>query len=79
MSKKFKEISSLGKEELERKLTELKKEIIKLDAQVSTGTVPKNPSTIRNTRKMMARILMLLNQKEIGEKLSVKKKEETKA
>ncbi|MFO8016415.1 MAG: 50S ribosomal protein L29 [Candidatus Woesearchaeota archaeon] len=70
MSKRFKEISSMGKEELRNKLMELKKELVKLKAQVSTGTPPKNPSNIRNTRRMMARILMLLNRKELEEKLA---------
>lgn len=79
MSKKFKEIISLGKEELNRKLMELKKELVKLDAQVATGTVPKNPASIRNTKKMIARISMLLNQKEMEEKLLGKKTEGTKA
>ena len=64
MTKKFKEISSSGKEELEKKLLELKKELIKLQAQAATGTTPKNPSLIKNTKRMIARINMLLNQME---------------
>lgn len=79
MSKKFKEISPLSREELKKKLGELKKEIIKLDSQVATGTIPKNPSAIRNTKRMIARILMLLGQKGMEEKLSGKKTEVTKA
>lgn len=84
MSKKFKEVSQMGKEELAKKLLELKKELIKADAQVATGTVPKNPSSIRNTKRMMARIIMLLGQKKLEEKITqktiktVKKKEATK-
>lgn len=81
MSKKFKEISQMGKEELAKKLLELKKELVKADAQVATGTVPKNPSSIRNTKRMMARIMMLLEQKKMEEKITkkaVKKKEATK-
>lgn len=78
MSKKFKEISSMGKEELKKKLVELKKELIKTNAQVATGTIPKNPSSIGNTKRMVARILFLLGRKDMGEKLG-KKSEEHKA
>lgn len=80
MTKKLKEISSMGEEELRRKLIELKKELVKLNAQVATGTAPKNPSGIRNTRRMMARILMLLNRMEMEKKISDSiSKEKTKA
>jgi len=78
MSKKIKELRGLGKDELRKRLTDLKSELIKLDAQVATGTIPKNPATIRNTRKAMASILMILHQKEMEEKLT-KKQEGTKA
>lgn len=79
MSKKLKEIESAGKEELRKRIGELNKELIKLNAQVSTGTNPKNPSSIRNTRRMIARILMVLEKKEREEKLFGKKTEDKKA
>lgn len=79
MSKKLKEIESAGKEDLRKRMGELNKELIKLNAQVSTGTNPKNPSSIRNTRRMIARILMILENKEREEKLFGKKTEDKKA
>lgn len=78
MTKRFKEISSMGREELAKKLIEMKKELIKMDMQVATGTIPKNPSAIKNTRRMMARIIMLIEQKD-KEKLYAKKTEGKKA
>lgn len=53
---KFKELNAASKEELEAKLAELRKELIKEYAQVSTGTVPKNPGQIRNARRTIAKI-----------------------
>jgi large subunit ribosomal protein L29 len=78
MTKKIKELRSLGNEDLKKRLTDLKNELIKLDGQVATGTVPKNPTTIRNSRKTIARILMILHQKDIDERLN-KRPEGTKA
>jgi large subunit ribosomal protein L29 len=53
---KAKEIRSTSKDELEKKMNELKKELIKLNAQVATGTPPKNPGQIKQIKKTIARI-----------------------
>ena len=53
---KAKEIRSINKEELENKIKELKKELIKLNAQSATGTPPKNPCQIKQIKKTIARI-----------------------
>lgn len=79
MSKKFKEISSSSEDELKKKLIELKRELLKMNAQVATGTIPKNPSSIRNTRRMIARIIMLMERKKFEKRIVVKKTEATKA
>ncbi|PIN86498.1 50S ribosomal protein L29 [Candidatus Woesearchaeota archaeon CG10_big_fil_rev_8_21_14_0_10_44_13] len=79
MSKKLKDMESMGKDELNKKMTELNKELIKLNAQVATGTPPKNSTSIRNMRRMIARLLMILNKKEMEEKLFGKKTEVKKA
>jgi large subunit ribosomal protein L29 len=62
---KHKELKNLNKEELHKKLDELKKELMKDNAQVATGTIPKNPGKIYNARKTIARINTLLAQKEV--------------
>lgn len=54
---KTKEIKKLGLEEIESRLTELKKELMKANAQRSTGTSLKNPGQLRQTKKAIARIL----------------------
>ena len=57
---KFKELKALPKEELQGKLLELKKELMKENAQVAIGTVPKNPRKLRNSKKTIAKINMIL-------------------
>ncbi len=57
---KFKELTSMPVEELKGKLVELQIELIKEQAQVATGTIPKNPSKINQTKKTMARIKTIL-------------------
>lgn len=71
---KIKELQELSKEELEAKLIELKKDIMKQNAQIATGTSPKNPGKLRQSKKTVAQIIMLLNGK-----VTSPKKEETVA
>lgn len=65
---KFKEIKAMPAEELKLKLGELQRDLIKDNAQVATGTIPKNPSKIRLAKKSIARIKMVLASKEVGKK-----------
>lgn len=60
---KFKAIKALGKEEQEKKLEEAKLELIKLRAQVSTGTPPKNTTQLKQLKKIIAKIKTIQNQK----------------
>lgn len=60
---KFKELKALPETELRDKLTELKKELMKENAQVAIGTVPKNPRKMRNEKKTIARIEHILASK----------------
>jgi len=65
---KVKEIRAMNKEDLTSKLGELRKELSKDNAQVATGTTPKNPGQLKKTKKTIARILTIINQKEKEEK-----------
>jgi ribosomal protein L29 len=60
---KIKELRTLGETELKQKMLELYKELMKDNAQVATGTIPKNPGKLRLAKKTIARINMLLAQK----------------
>lgn len=68
MKKKTRELKRLRKSELESRLAELKKELIKHNAQIATGTIPKSPGLIKQTKKEIARITMLIGKKtkEVG-------------
>ena len=65
---KSKEIRTMPTSELKEKLAELEKELMKLSAQVATGTTPKSPGRIRAVKRTVARILTELKQKEEGTK-----------
>ena len=65
---KIKEIRAMPKAELEKKLKELRKDLIKENAQISTGTTQKNPSNARNIKKTIAKILSILKQLEVVKK-----------
>ncbi|HHI03944.1 MAG TPA: 50S ribosomal protein L29 [Candidatus Woesearchaeota archaeon] len=60
MALKIKEIESMNVEEMKTKLDELKKELIKHNAQIATGTNPKSPGQVRVIKKTIARILTVL-------------------
>lgn len=60
MSKKSKEIAGLSNEALSTKVVELRKDLIKLKAQAKT-TGMKNSSLIKETKKMIARVLTKSN------------------
>ncbi len=65
---KFKELKAMPAEDLKIKIGELRKDLIKDNAQVATGTIPKNPSRIRLAKKSIARINMIIASKEVAKK-----------
>ncbi len=62
---KFKELKALPKQELKKKIDELQAELIKSNAQVAVGVVPKSPGKLKSTKKTIARIKTILNNKEV--------------
>ena len=60
---KTKELRNLSEKDLETKLDDLKKELIKLNAQVATGTVPKSPGQMKQIKKTIAKILTIKKEK----------------
>ncbi len=65
---KTKEIRGMTNEDLNAKLEELKKELIKINAQIATGTTPKSPGQVRQIKRTIARILTVIKEKEVGKK-----------
>ena len=61
--KVMKDFRALSAKELRARLEEFKKELLKLNVQVATGGNPENPGKVRQTKKNIARILTILNEK----------------
>ncbi len=58
------ELKQASEANLKNKLVELRKELMRLSAQVSTGTPPENPGKIKLIKKTIAKILTKINEKE---------------
>ena len=71
---KKQDLRNMNHDELGKTLDELRMELIKANSQVASGSAPKNPGQIRQTKKTVARILTILKEKD----LSNKNKEEGK-
>ncbi|MEK6949159.1 MAG: 50S ribosomal protein L29, partial [Nanoarchaeota archaeon] len=63
---KVEEIAAMDKKASEEKLTELKKELVKLNAQVAIGAAIKNTGQIRKIKKTIARIYTVQKGQERG-------------
>ena len=64
MKLRIKEIKSMAKEDLNARLEEVRKDLIKQNAQIATGTTPKSPGQIKQMKKTIARILTVMKSKE---------------
>jgi len=53
---KFKELKNISKDELDKRLMDIRMELMKLNAQVALGTVPKSTKQIRELKRNLARI-----------------------
>lgn len=52
----IKELQSLNQKDLQKRLEEFKKELLKLNVQVASGANTANPGKLRQTKKNIARI-----------------------
>jgi len=57
------ELNQMNKEQLENTLKELRRELIKMNTQISTGANPENPGKVRQVKRTIARILTLKQSK----------------
>ncbi|MAE42854.1 50S ribosomal protein L29 [Candidatus Woesearchaeota archaeon] len=56
---KAKEIRSSEKTTLNDKLVELKKELVKMNAQIAVGTAIKSPGQVKKIKKTIARVITI--------------------
>ncbi len=75
---KKKDLRNMGNAELQAQLKELEMELMKANSEVASGSVPKNPGKIRQTKKTIARIITILKEKGASEKAEEKKPEPEK-
>jgi large subunit ribosomal protein L29 len=59
---KLKEIKSLERSSFDEKSSEMRKELVKINAQVAVGTALKNPGQVRQLKKTIARMLTIQNE-----------------
>lgn len=82
---KVKDIRSMDIESLKKKLEDLRKDMVKINAQVAIGTTPKNPGQVKAIKKTIAKIITIINEKksdkiektDIKEKMNKKEKNRT--
>ena len=60
---KAKDLRSIGTKELRSKLIELRKDLIKHNAQIATGTTPKSPGQVREIKKTIAKIMAIVSER----------------
>jgi len=58
-----KELKLMSEPDLENKMAELRKELMKLNSQTAIGTAPKNTIKIRVIKRTIARIITIKKQK----------------
>ncbi len=63
--KAMKELRELQTPELNSRLQEFKKELLKLQIEVGAGTGTASSGKVKRTRKNIARVLTLLNEREV--------------
>ena len=66
--KKTKNLKELSKEDMKNKMEELRKDLMRFNAQISTGTPPENPGQVRNVKRTIARIKTFLKNKKKEDK-----------
>ena len=69
---KKKDLKKTNPTELKKKLEELRRDIMKYNSQISTGTPSENPGKIRAVKKTIARIKTMLHKYETHETKEVK-------
>jgi len=63
---KAKELMLMSELELENKLVELRKELMKANSQIAIGTIPKNPGRVKEMKRTIAKILTVRKEKSKG-------------
>ena len=57
------ELKNIQPESAKSKITDLRKELMKANAQIAIGTIPENPGRIREMKKTLAKLKMIIHQR----------------
>ena len=57
------ELKQMNKKAMQDKLTELRKELVRHNAQISMGSTPENPGKIKEIKRTIARVLTFMHNK----------------
>ena len=63
------ELKLMKKKDLEKRLVDLKKELLKINIQIAMGTLPENPGRVGEIKRTIAKLLALTNHMEAVEKV----------
>jgi len=72
--KKKSQVKQMSIAQLNERLIELRKDLMKVNFQRSTGTVPENPGNIKQIRRNIARIHTFIKQKSNQQEVKTEKK-----
>lgn len=72
------DFKQMNEVQLNEKLLDLRKELMKINTQISTGTTPENPGRVGEVKKTIARIITIINLKKREPKKEKKKEEKIK-
>mgnify|MGYP001583713425 CR=1 FL=1 len=75
MAKKKIDFKQMNKNQLKERLTELRKDLMKINSQRAIGTIPENPGNIKQVRRNIARVLTFMKQKSTQESIQEVKTE----
>ena len=75
---RLREIRLLPPAEREKKLTELRTELLKLRSTVEAGGAVENPARIREIKRLIARILTVQREFQLGIKMSPERRGRSK-
>lgn len=75
MTKAMKELRGLSEQDIQKRIGELKEELVKVRTQIGSGTAPQLSGSVRTTKRTIARLKTALREKELQELQREAKKE----
>lgn len=63
----------MNENQINEKLIDLKKEMLKINGQIATKTTPENPGRVREVKKTIARLYTLIHQKKLQNNINENK------